>query len=336
MNGINKPACPLITVAIPSYNHEKYVEGAIRSVLEQDYPRIELIIVDDGSLDKTWETVISLLSECEDKVERVVCCRNERNKGTCETFNRLCENANGDFFIPLASDDLLLPGALKALSEPMMENLDIGVVVGQNQIIDSQGRKCYWDKNRNNVYSEDSASYLTFNDYLRIQTGVKDDSPSFGTYHALLQKNHIANGCLIRSSVLKQVLPFTKSAPLEDYWLHLQLSKRCRYVSIPNETFCYRWHACNTIKQTSRICYLMHKTMLYESNLVQNDIRWKEIFNQVVDQKNEIFALFRFLSICRIQNFKESWIELSIGSIRLRVRHHKVIVDEQNQLAFWS
>ena len=46
---------PLISVLMPAYNHGRYVEAAVRSVLAQDWPRVELLAVDDGSSDDTWE-----------------------------------------------------------------------------------------------------------------------------------------------------------------------------------------------------------------------------------------------------------------------------------------
>ena len=61
----------LISVCIPAYNHEKYVEATIGSILAQDYPRIELIVVDDVSKDKTWDIICSLKEKSCKKLEKI-------------------------------------------------------------------------------------------------------------------------------------------------------------------------------------------------------------------------------------------------------------------------
>jgi len=65
----------LISVAMPAYNHARYVEAAVRSVLEQDWPRLELVVIDDGSSDATWEVFQHLRPECEARCERAVMMR---------------------------------------------------------------------------------------------------------------------------------------------------------------------------------------------------------------------------------------------------------------------
>ena len=54
-----------ISILIPAYNHEKFVEGCVRSVLKQDWPSVELLVVDDGSKDATWAKLQGLRVECE-------------------------------------------------------------------------------------------------------------------------------------------------------------------------------------------------------------------------------------------------------------------------------
>lgn len=61
----------LVSVLIPAYNHEKYVQGAIKSIINQTYQNIELIIVDDGSKGSTWQKIQELKEECEKRFVRV-------------------------------------------------------------------------------------------------------------------------------------------------------------------------------------------------------------------------------------------------------------------------
>jgi alpha-1,3-rhamnosyltransferase len=161
------------------------------------------------------------------------------------------------------------------------------VVVGQNKIMDGDGRICFWDKDRNNVYSEEAAKWRSFNEYLHEVTGIDQFGSEFGTYASFSRANHVANGYLIRKSVLDKVLPFTKDAPLEDYWLHLQLSKLTLYNSIDTSTFVYRWHASNTIKQQERIHQFWYDTLLWEvRNNERRGGKWKRLYRDIeVDRK---------------------------------------------------
>ena len=82
----------LISVIVPAYNHEKYIEECIRSIMAQTYQNIELLVIDDGSKDGTFEILQSLKPECEKRFVRVV-FETQENQGTCVTLNRLIDLA---------------------------------------------------------------------------------------------------------------------------------------------------------------------------------------------------------------------------------------------------
>lgn len=316
----------LISVCIPAYNHEKYVEQAIRSVLEQDYPHIELIVVDDCSQDDTWPIIKALEKECCETLERVVLKRNEINLGTCDTYNKLCSLSTGEFFIPLASDDKLLPGALSALIKPMLDDNAIGVVVGQNLIMDGDGRICFWDKERNNVYTEEEAEWRTFNDFLKSSTGIDPFRSQFGIYAALLKSNHVVNGYLIRRKSLDKVLPFTEEAPLEDWWMHLQLTKITGYKAIDIATFCYRWHNTNTVRNRDLMLRIARQTLWYEwkSLLKSGDRYYIEVFSRVHFKRKYEWGLGRFLYFERVREIDKKWHEFHIGKWILKFRERGI------------
>lgn len=256
---------PLVSVLIPAFNHAAYAAAAVESVLAQDHPQIELVIVDDGSRDGTPEILRSLLPACERRCERVT-LECQANQGTCRTVNRLMDLARGEFCLILASDDQLLPGALTALLRPLLADADVGVAVGENELMDGDGRRCGWDAERRTVYGDArEAVYPTLNAYLDAVSGVDRFGDGFGSYAALLRSNHVANGCLIRRSALDRCARLTPEAPLEDYWLHLQLAKKTRYRSVRETTFRYRWHATNTSKATGRMAAMTRLTLEHEA-----------------------------------------------------------------------
>jgi len=258
---------PLISVVIPAYNHEKYVEETIRSVIAQDYSPIELIVIDDGSKDSTWSALNSLKDECEKRFLRTV-FQTQENAGTCITLNRLFSMAQGEFVYLIASDDAMKPQALSRLYDFLAGHPDYVLAVGDNEIIDSESRRAFWDKDRNLVYEESKAAFLTFADFLQKDTGIDFDSEKFGSYTSLYRTNHIPNGYLIRRSILSSIPPFTKEAPLEDWYLMLQLAKHGKMKFLPEVLFSYRWHAANTIKQTERMLRFAKETKAHEDSIL--------------------------------------------------------------------
>lgn len=267
---------PLISVLIPSYNHERYVEGAVRSVLAQDFPRIELIAVDDGSKDGTWSVLQGLRAECESRLERVEMCRQE-NRGTAETVRRLLELARGEFVGLLASDDQYLPGALSALASVLARDSGVGVIVGENELMDGDGRRCYWDAERRTVYDPAQAAYRTLNEQMASVDGVSGRHPGYGTYRELLRSNHVANGALIRRTCLERVAPLTAATPLEDWWMMMQLSKVTRMVSIDVPTFRYRWHARNAVKDAQQMERFFRANVRAEEQLLCESRDWRHL-----------------------------------------------------------
>lgn len=319
---------PLISVLIPAYNHEKYVGDCVRSIIAQDYPRMELLIVDDGSSDGTWKEVQRLAEEARhsDKFERVEIATQE-NRGTCETLNRLLGMARGDVIADIASDDMYLPGAFSVLIKPLLEDDSVGLVVGQNEIMDSEGRQCYWDKDQNIYYDLNNGHFEIFNKFLEKSTGVIANSERFGKYATFLKSgNHIANGYLIRRHFLNKVIPFREDAPMEDFWLHLQLSKICKYRSIPVHTFRYRWHATNTIKST-RVEEMAQATWHWEFKrmLESGDKHWMETVREATRKEKVLFSLGRIIELRYVKEFDSKRRFLCIGKWRFMYSYKKTL-----------
>ena len=97
---------PLVSVVIPCYNHDQFVQESIQSVIDQDYKNIELIIIDDGSQDRSVEKIEEMIKSCEQRFTRFE-FRSRPNKGLCTTLNEAIVWAEGELFAPLASDDIL-------------------------------------------------------------------------------------------------------------------------------------------------------------------------------------------------------------------------------------
>lgn len=117
------PDQPLISVLIPVYNRENYISECIQSALDQDYPNIEIIVVDNASTDRTWR----FCQEISEKDKRVRIFRNSSNIGPVRNWLRAAHEANGEFAKILFSDDLLLPGCLSTMAQCLLQK-EVGLV----------------------------------------------------------------------------------------------------------------------------------------------------------------------------------------------------------------
>ena len=104
-----KESMPLVSVIMPSYNAEKYIDEAIRSVIAQTYTNWELFVIDDGSTDRTARIAQSYA----EKDSRVIFRQNSHNMGTANTRNIGIRLANGEWIATLDSDDIWHPEKLE-------------------------------------------------------------------------------------------------------------------------------------------------------------------------------------------------------------------------------
>jgi len=127
---------PLVSVLMPSFNAESFIEAAIQSVIGQTVSDWEMIIIDDGSRDSTCEIIESLCR----KDSRIHLYKNERNMGAANSRNRGLDMCRGEYVALLDSDDLWYPEKLeKQIALAKAKKADI--VYCSYAIIDEEGRK---------------------------------------------------------------------------------------------------------------------------------------------------------------------------------------------------
>lgn len=121
---------------VPSYNHELYVEEALDSVRDEGYPTFEIVVIDDGSNDES-ASVVERWAAANPSVE--LRFSRQRNAGTSTTANRLLAQARGEYVVPLASDDRLLPGGIEVRVAYLEANQDLVAIFGDCRVIDGSG-----------------------------------------------------------------------------------------------------------------------------------------------------------------------------------------------------
>jgi glycosyltransferase involved in cell wall biosynthesis len=123
---------PLVSIVTPSLNMGRFLRETIQSVLSQDYPRIEYIVMDGGSTDDT----LQILKEFEGKLEYY----SGPDGGTADAINRGLQRSHGTIFTFLNADDAYLPGAVSRAVAELLENPSAGVVYGDAYWTDGNGQ----------------------------------------------------------------------------------------------------------------------------------------------------------------------------------------------------
>ena len=130
---VNSEAMKLVSIVTPSYNQASYLEKTIQSVLEQDYPRIEYIVVDGASTDTSYEII-------EKYNDRLAYWISEKDSGQAEAINKGFARAKGEILAWLNSDDYYVPNTISAVVKCFDENPDVVMVYGDMLAVDETGQ----------------------------------------------------------------------------------------------------------------------------------------------------------------------------------------------------
>lgn len=205
---------PLISIVTPTYNQSKYLEETIQSVLLQDYPNIEYIVLNDGSTDNTEEIL--------KKYDGKIIWESHQNIGQTPTINKGWRLSNGQIIAYINSDDTyVVPGAVSKGVEFLLANLDIAMVYGDAYEIDEVGR----------IVKYHSAPKCDFT------TLVKE-------WARTLSWQIVQPSTFIRREILDEVGyldPSIYYAMDLDYWLRIGIKHKIAHLSEPLS--CYRLHS---------------------------------------------------------------------------------------------
>lgn len=223
----DRPACPLISVIVASYNYAPYVAEAIRSVLAQSFGELEVLVVDDGSADGSLQIVRDLAAE--DSRVRVFTHPDNANHGLPATLQRGLAEARGEFVAFLESDDMWHPQCLEQRLKALAETPEADVVFNAVAPLPMPGANTSW-----------------FDSYVpRIMEEHKKRGPhAFGLEIPLLAENKIPTfSCaMVRRA---RLLACSFNAPVPrwlDWWLWMQLAQDCLFRFVPEALTLWRLH----------------------------------------------------------------------------------------------
>ena len=204
---------PKISIIIPAYNAEKYLQETLESIFAQDYPSVEIIVVDDGSTDSTSNIVESYSHDS--RVQYIY----KLNSGTAKSRNVGIKRASGDFLMFVDADDLLVPTAISQLMSSFLElNEQYCMVYGE--------RECF---------SNDSNEILEITD---LRSELRDRMRLFDF------RTNLILGSLIPKELLDWVGGFDETIRFnEDHEMALKLSKAARLYGMGEIVYRYRVHS---------------------------------------------------------------------------------------------
>jgi glycosyltransferase involved in cell wall biosynthesis len=202
---------PLVSVILPVYNAERFTRPAIESILNQTYQNLELIIVNDCSIDSSLE----ILNEYAQRDKRVNVESNALNLKLSKTLNRAIALSKGKYLARMDADDISLPTRIEKQVKALEENPDV-VIIGCNMgIIDEYDKRIGYRK----YYSTDQ----------EIRKRMFYFSPF----------SHPA--IMIRKEALDKVGDYNHDYnPAEDYELYFRLGTVGKFMNLSEELFVYR------------------------------------------------------------------------------------------------
>jgi alpha-1,3-rhamnosyltransferase len=286
--------CDLISVIIPAYNHEKYVQEAIKSIINQTYQNLELIIIDDGSEDATWNKINELKEKCEKRFKRVI-FKTQKNLGTIKVLDETLYMANGKYIYYIASDDVAHSKAIETLHENIG---DAGLLFPDMAWIDNEGKRFYLDESHQKTFDIEKATYKTVHEYGVNRFWPNVDNDNFDFYINLLSGNYVNIGFLILRQVAIDAGGWSKDVILEDYYMHLQVAKRSKIKRYKEVLFYYRRHNTNCSDDSNYITEGIKRVFMNEKEYCYKNGYgkiWNKIYKTRYYDSDSVYGRLKFV-----------------------------------------
>jgi glycosyltransferase involved in cell wall biosynthesis len=222
---------PKVSVIVPVYNHEKYIAECVESVLNQTYRDFEVVVVDDGSTDRTSE----ILKRFKDKIRYIW----QVNKGGAAALNTAIKNSKGEYIAWVSSDDIFMPAKLEEQIRYFDSNPDVDLTYTDFYIIDGKGE----------IKQEICSPYY-------------EDKRTF-IYNLLIGNFINGSSVMFKRNCIDKVGYFDEEMKYHaDGNMWFRMLKHFKFGHIPKLLLKYRWHESNLShhsKNMKRFLYLHYE-----------------------------------------------------------------------------
>lgn len=244
-----------ISILVPMYNHSMYIKDLLDSIEKIENCVIEVIIIDDGSTDNSYQTVL----EVKDNYNFEIRLYRHENIGVVKTLNKLIGLSKHEIICMVASDDILIPGDFEKRLNDFNVNKKLAVYYSNGLVYEDKKTKGF-------VHNASLESILLTNDATQVYNHIVSCVPGF-----------FIQGMLIKKQILFEINYFDENLIADDWALNIKIFRflmesRQEYCYSSTPVFLYRLHAINS-----------HKNMLRQYSLI------KQIVDNVIPKKNKIF-----------------------------------------------
>lgn len=263
---------PIISVIMPMYNAERYVEESIKSVLDQSFMNFELIIVNDCSTDNSIQKIFSFNDS------RIILVHNKKNLGISKSLNKAIDISRGEYIARIDADDLMKKTRLENQYKFLEKFTDIGVVGSAIEVIGDFGKYCH--------------RYPKEDRYIK--------------YSMFFENSFAHPSIMCRKKLLIKAGRYTNNfSYVEDWDLWFRLSKLTKFHNLQkpltiyrahNDSSCYKYtkiQSCSKISLLKNIFYenkLPFKSYIYNKNFIFSYKNLILLYAWLTDFKNSIKA----------------------------------------------
>jgi len=253
----DKEVVPLVSIVIVNYNNKDCLDSCINSVLKSDYPNFEVIVVDNGSQDRSWEFLKNLSKS------NIIAIRNDKNLGPSKARNQGIQIAKGKYVAFLDNDTAIHPSWLKEAIKVFEADNKIGacqcklILSDTDDIIDCVGE------------------YLGQNGFL-VNIVIPGEEKDIGQYDDIREIFAAKSaGMIARKDVLCKIKGFD-----DDYFIYMEESDLCwkiwlrgyKVILIPNSIIYHKFGTTSAVTSKELVNYNVkfHGTKNYISTLIKN------------------------------------------------------------------
>ncbi|MBP7508760.1 MAG: glycosyltransferase [Prolixibacteraceae bacterium] len=259
---------PLISVIIPTFNRGKIILDAINSVLNQTYKKYELIVVDDGSTDNTFEVLNNLIANGS------ITFLKQTNKGPAAARNAGVMISKGEYIAFLDSDDLWLPVYLEIMLNSLSQAPKrVGIVYSN----------CY-------NFNPDTKEIFVRYPSRTLHEGNLEK-------RFLFRRQHVYHGAMmIRKSVFLEIGGYDEYfRRIEDREFNYRVSKICEFHAIKKPLVIIRLHGVENNKDPDDIIEYDKQVSIYDQKMLEKILKDKNITSSSIFLKKRILSRYYYV-----------------------------------------
>jgi alpha-1,3-rhamnosyltransferase len=235
---------PLISILIPCYNHEKFIQETIESIWQQNIDELEIIVIDDGSKDNSFQK----LQELQKSSPVSMHIETQLNVGITKTLNRCLVKAKGDYIAIIASDDLYYSNALMPMIKVLQNNSEIKVVYGT-------GHSYSNGKIFGEVHNHNTRKLLSLKP-VEIEKKLRTHVP----------RPLLTQCCMYDKKMLNEINGWDEEIKLDDWPLNIKIFEYLKnnnfsHLFMEHNVILYRDHENNINKKTLKMLELVEEVI---------------------------------------------------------------------------